>query len=65
MKRFCLLICAVSLLAVGTVGCTKEAETTRKETVSSPGGTTTTIDKHTVESSGSNPPTNARGEVAK
>ncbi len=65
MRHFFALIAIVSLAGFGTIGCQKEAETTRKVTVTSPTGTTTTTDKHTVESSGSNPPANAQGEVAK
>lgn len=65
MRRFLILFIVACLALVGAVGCQKEVETTRKTTVSSPGGTTTTTDKHTIESSGSNPPANAAGEIAK
>jgi hypothetical protein len=65
MRHFLFVFCAAGLVLAGVAGCQKEVETTRKDTVSSPGGTTTTIDKHTVESSGNNPPPNARGEIAK
>jgi hypothetical protein len=65
MKRF-LVICTFLILAVGTsVGCDNKTKVEKKETVTSPGGTTTTTDEHKVDSSGKNPPANSRGEKAK
>jgi|SwirhirootsSR3_FD_contig_31_8987650_length_314_multi_4_in_0_out_0_2 hypothetical protein len=55
-------LCLV-LLASLVVGCTQKSTSERKETVSTPGGTTTTTDKRTVESSGENPPANRQGQT--
>ena len=65
MKRFFVLCIAVCLAAAVNVGCENKVKTQRKETVDTPGGSTTTTDTHTVESSGNNPPANAAGENAK
>ena len=65
MKRFLVLCTALSLATVVNLGCENKATTERKDTVTTPGGSTTTVDTHTVESSGNNPPTNASGEKAK
>jgi len=51
-----------SLPVVGLVGCSDEATSKTKETVSSPTGTTTTEDSKTIKSTGSNPPTNSEGQ---
>ena len=64
MNRFLALMTAMCLVAAVTVGCENKVKTERKDTVSTPGGTTTTVDTHTVESSGNNPPANASGETA-
>jgi hypothetical protein len=64
--RYCLLIGLTLAGAMPSIaGCESKTTTERKETVSSPGGTTTTIDTHTVESTGQNPPANSQGEAAK
>jgi hypothetical protein len=65
MKRLVVMCMALSLAVAATVGCESKVKTERKETVSSPGGTTTTTDTHKVESSGDNPPANTGGETAK
>ncbi len=65
MKRSVMLCVLLSLAAVVAVGCEKKATVERKETVTTPDGTTTTTDTHKVESTGTNPPTNADGEKAK
>jgi hypothetical protein len=48
------LICGVSVAF--TAGCSEESKTTSKETIKTPGGTTTITDEHKVDSSGKNPP---------
>ncbi len=65
MKRLVLYCVALSFATLLTVGCDKQVTTERKETVTTPGGSTTTTDAHTVESSGKNAPSNAAGEKAK
>ena len=68
MKRYiasALVLGLLSFTTVGLVGCGEQATTKTQETVKTPEGTTTTTDKHTVESSGSNPPPNSAGEKAK
>ena len=52
MKRMIAVLLAVSLATVFTAGCESKSKTERSETVTSPGGSTTTTDTHTVESSG-------------
>ncbi len=51
--------------AVGLVGCGEESKTERKETISTPGGTTTTSTETKVKSTGDNPPPNSAGETGK
>jgi hypothetical protein len=53
------------LPAVGLVGCGAESTTARTETVSTPGGTTTTSTETKVKSTGENPPPNSAGETGK
>jgi hypothetical protein len=65
MKRFVILCLAAGLVMPWTFGCENKAKTEKKETVTGPGGSTTTTDTHKVESSGQNPPPNERGETAK
>jgi hypothetical protein len=65
MKRSIILCMLLSLATMAGVGCEKKATVERKETVTTPDGTTTTTDTHKVESTGSQPPTNANGEKAK
>lgn len=64
MKRFLVICTALCLATAVNVSCENKVKTQRKETVDTPGGSTTTTDTHTVESSGNNPPANARGETA-
>jgi hypothetical protein len=64
MKRLVILCMALSLATAVTVGCDKKSTMERKETVTTPDGSTTTTDTHKVESSGDNAPTNTKGEKA-
>jgi hypothetical protein len=64
MKR--ILLSAVMLGVAGLfLGCGDEAGTKTKETVTAPGGTTTTVKEEKVKSTGENPPANTAGETAK
>jgi hypothetical protein len=65
MKRLLTVCVALSLLGAFAGGCDNKSKTERTDTVTTPGGQTTTTDTHKVESSGDNPPANASGEVAK
>ncbi len=65
MKRLVVLCMALGLVIPAIVGCEKKTTTERKETVTSPEGSTTTTDTHEVESTGDNPPANRSGETAK
>jgi len=66
MKRLLSLALILgSVSTFGLVGCGDEAKVEKTETVSGPGGTTTTTDTQKVESSGENPPPNSAGETAK
>jgi len=66
MKRFLSLALIVGFISTfGLVGCGEEAKVKETETVTTPGGTTETTTEKKVESSGSNPPANTSGEVAK
>jgi len=51
----------LSLPVVGIVGCSDEVKSTSKETVSTPGGTTSEEVTKKVKSSGSNPPPTSDG----
>jgi hypothetical protein len=63
MKRFLTAALVAGVFSTfGLVGCGEKAEVTTKETVSTPGGTTTTTDTKKVESTGDNPPANSAGE---
>ena len=54
------------LPVVGLVGCGgHEAKTERTETITTPGGTTTTTSDVKVKSTGENPPPNYAGETGK
>ena len=64
MKRFIILCMILTPAAVVTIGCEQKSTMERKETVTTAEGSTTTTDTHKVESSGANPPSNARGEKA-
>jgi hypothetical protein len=65
MKRALLLCLCLGLATATNVGCNNKGKVEKKETVTSPGGSTTTTDEHKVESSGKNPPANTQGEKAK
>ena len=64
MRRF-LVLGLIVLAASMTMGCEQKSKTQSKETMTGPGGSTTTTDTHEVESSGKNPPPNSQGETAK
>ena len=49
--------------AVGLVGCGEESKTVRTETITTPGGTTTTSTETKVKSTGENPPPNSTGQT--
>ena len=51
--------------AVGLVGCGEESKTGRTESVTTPGGTTTTSTETKVKSTGDNPPPNSAGQTGK
>jgi hypothetical protein len=53
------------LAAVVLVGCGQEAKTERTETITTPGGTTTTTSEVKVKSVGENPPPNYAGQTGK
>ena len=64
MKRFlssAVITGLLTLPVVGIVGCSDEVKSTSKETVSTPGGTTSKEVKETIKSSGSNPPATSDG----
>jgi len=61
MKTIIALLAAAMLTATVGVGCDREAEVKKTETVSSPGGKTTETTKTKVESSGDAPPTTSSG----
>ena len=60
-----LILGTLCLPAVGLVGCGEESKTERKETISTPGGTTTTSTETKIKSTGDNPPPNSAGETGK
>ncbi len=51
--------------AVALVGCGEESKMARTETVTTPGGTTTTSTETKVKSTGENPPPNYAGQTGK
>jgi len=51
--------------AVGLVGCGEESKTQKTETITTPGGKTTTSTETKVKSTGDNPPPNSAGETGK
>ena len=65
MKRLVIACMFLGFAGLMNAGCDKAKTTERKETVTTPGGSTTTTDTHKVESSGAKAPTNANGEKAK
>jgi hypothetical protein len=64
MKRSVILGMVLGFATMVTVGCDKTSTVVQKETVTTPGGSTTTTDTHKVESSGNKAPTNSNGEKA-
>ena len=51
--------------AVGLIGCGEESKTGRTETVTTPGGSTTTSTETKIKSTGDNPPPNSAGQTGK
>jgi hypothetical protein len=65
MKRIMTAALVASVFSTfGLVGCGEKSEFKRTETVSSPGGTTTTQDTKEIKSTGENPPPNSAGQTA-
>lgn len=56
MRRLIVLASLVALLGTFSMGCGDTSTTTRKQSVSGPGGETTVEQKTTVEKKGDNPP---------
>jgi len=50
---------------VAPTGCSEESKTGRTETVTTPGGSTTTSTETKVKSTGNNPPPNFAGQTGK
>jgi hypothetical protein len=50
---------------LGLVGCSDESKATKTETITTPGGTTTSQTEIKVKSTGENPPPNSAGETGK
>jgi len=64
MKRFLAPALILGLIApLGLVGCGEESKVKQQETVSGPGGTTTTTSETKVKSTGENPPPNSAGQT--
>ena len=62
MARSLVLALILFGLVVGLAGCDRSATIRTEETVTGPGGTTTTTVEKTVESTGDNPPASTSGE---
>jgi hypothetical protein len=60
-----LILGLLLFFAVGLLGCGEESKTGRTETVTTPGGTTTTSTETKVISTGENPPPNYAGQTGK
>ncbi len=60
-----LILGLLSFPAVALVGCGEESKTGRTETITTPGGTTTTSTETKVKSTGDNPPPNSAGQTGK
>lgn len=60
-----LILGVLAFPVVGLVGCGEESKTEKTETISTPGGTTTTSEETKVKSTGDNPPPNSAGETGK
>jgi len=65
MKRTLASALILGVCSLGLVGCGEESKVEKKETVSTPEGTTTTTETKKAETSGSNPPPSTSGETAK
>jgi hypothetical protein len=65
MKRSLVAALLLGLTStLGVVGCAEKAKVESQETVSAPGGTTTTTETKEVKSTGENPPPNSAGQTA-
>jgi hypothetical protein len=65
MKRFVTAALLAALCSTtGLVGCSEKSQIKEKETVSTPGGQTTTETTKEIKSSGENPPPNTAGQTA-
>ena len=65
MKRFLTAALIVGVCSTfGLVGCGETSETKTQETVTAPGGTTTTTETKEIKSTGENPPPNTAGQTA-
>jgi hypothetical protein len=63
MKRFLTAALVAGVFsAFGLVGCGEKSEVKQTETVSTPGGSTTTETTKEIKSEGQNPPPNTAGE---
>jgi hypothetical protein len=51
--------------AIGLVGCGEESKSVKTETITTPGGKTTTSTETTVKSTGDKPPPNSAGQTGK
>ncbi len=56
MKRIISAVVVMGVIAVGAVGCSDKSSATKKTTVSTPNGQTTTTQSTEVKKSGENPP---------
>ena len=65
MKRTLASALILGICSLGLVGCGEESKVEKKETVSTPEGSTSTTETKKVESSGSTPPPSTSGETAK
>jgi len=65
MKRTLASALILGVCSLGLVGCGEESKTEKKETVSTPEGSTTTTKTEKETTSGSNPPPSTPGETAK
>jgi len=64
MKRFLTAALFAGVCCTfGLAGCGEEAKVKTQETVTSPGGTTTTTDTKEIKSTGENPPANSAGQT--
>ena len=63
MRKIMTSTLALMLGTAMLVGCAREQTAKVQETVTGPGGTTTTTTEKTVESTGKNPPANSSGEA--